>query len=140
MPTVRALSAMGLLALAFVHPGHAKVSNSLLLCLTPKGGWLTPTTQEKMQSLAASVAATSRTYGQPEVVISTSVELNNAGTERLVRQDLEYAVVHHLRSMNVELGHHELFRSSASASPKDFGCNSSEVAVEIEVLFKHPLY
>jgi hypothetical protein len=139
MPPAHSLSVAGLLALAISVPVQAKVSHSLLLCLAPQGTWLTPTTQERLQELAASVTATTRTYGSPESALSSSVELNKNGLERLVRQDLEYAVIHHLRSLNVELGSHELFRSSASASPEDFGCKPTEVAVEIEVLFKHPL-
>ena len=97
-------------------------------------------TQDGLQGLATSIAATSRAYGSPEVSVSTSVALNKAGTERLARNDLEYALVHYLRTLNVELGRHVLFGSSASASPEDFGCKQSEVAIEIEVLFKHSPY
>lgn len=128
------------LALAFSAPSHAKVSNALVLCLKPSGGWLTPATQGKMEGLIAAIAATSGTYGPPEVAISSSIEISKTGSEQLVRQDLELAVVHHLRTMNAELGSHELSPSPPLASLQDFGCKATEVAVEIEVLFKHPQY
>lgn len=137
---MRALHAVGLFAMAVALPSHAKVSNSLLLCLPSKGAWLSPTTHEKLQGFAASVVATTRTYGAPEVALSRSVELDRMGTGRRARQDLELALVHHLRSMEVGLGQHELYRLPEAASPMDFGCDANDVAVDIEVLFKHPLY
>ncbi len=145
LPHFRALRvsiAWGLLtfALAVPIPSHAKVSNALVLCLKPSGGWLTPATQEKLEGLIAAIAATSGTHGPPEATISSSVEISKTGPKQLVRQDLELAVVHHLRAMNAELGSHERSPSPPFASLQDFGCKATEVAVEIEVLFKHPQY
>jgi len=116
----------------------AKVTHAALLCLPASGPWLDAGVERALGEFASKVAGVARDYGAPEVTVTAVIA--PAGRQGATALALERAVIHRLRASGAELGAHESMPPPDAAEPKDFGCAAHEVALQLEAVFRHPIY
>jgi hypothetical protein len=132
-------SCLVLVMLLVLCPAQARVTHETLLCLPANGPWLTRNAETKLRAVAQAIPNTESHVGVAVATV-TSVAAAPDGVEPKVAARLGMSVVHWLRVRGHEIGEHRHLRGSPGADPREFGCAAGHVALEVAIVFPHPIY